>query len=109
MISDKDMQIIRNVVKAEIGAFGKDMEDAVNGELSEARDSISGAHKNILKLQAQLSAMREILIEKGLVSREAYNEASTQQLIKLDEAIKDARRAPSDAPKAKRAAVPLES
>lgn len=82
-LKPEDVKLVMGMVKAEVAQFAKRADQELTGELLECKQALDGANKNIFKLQAQLTGMKEMLVERGLVAREALYDKEQDAFVAL--------------------------
>lgn len=91
-IKPEDMELVVKMIRGEIKAFAKNADAIVMSELAELAQAMDASSVNIAKLQAQITALKEVLIQKGLVSRQALFEKENEALEKIQESIRAAQK-----------------
>lgn len=89
MIKPEDQKLIMGMIREEIKAFAKNADSVLMEELGECKQALDGANKNIFKLQAQLTALKLILFEKGIVGRDALYD---KEMTAFEDLVKSAQR-----------------
>lgn len=90
-MNQHDVGVIKKIVQAELKEFGRTVDGEFNPNFEEIKNALDGANKNIFKLQAQVTALKKLLIERGIIAEETFNVASgeaLEALVKLSHSSK---------------------
>lgn len=86
----EDTKVVLGLIREEIKAFAKNADAVILEEMFQCKQALDGANKNIFKLQAQLTAVKTMLCQRGLLPREALYEEENKA---LEDLIKTTRKA----------------
>lgn len=79
-MKQEDIGTVQRLIAAELKNFSKIVDSEIGSQLEDLAKALDGANKNIFKLQAQATALKELLVQRGIISRENFNEESASQL-----------------------------
>lgn len=86
-LNQKDTELINKLVeegvKDGLRRFAKKADELVQQELLQVKQALNGANRNILKLQAQLSAQRDVLLGAGTCSKANLDELAEARFKEL--------------------------
>lgn len=99
-IKPEDSKLIMGMIREEIKSFAKNADSVLMAELDECKQALDGANKNIFKLQAQVTAMKEMMFERGLVAREALYEKELSSFNALVKTSRDSQKETQEAGRA---------
>ncbi len=78
-----DMALIKRYIKDELSTVVDAFDETAMQNFHKVGKTCDGNTRNIFKLQAQMTALKEILIDKGLISRDALFERERRELDRL--------------------------
>lgn len=72
-MKNEDLQLVSRLVDEGLRKFAANADQFMSAEMGQVKQALDGANKNVLKLQAQVTALRSILVERGVISLEGYD------------------------------------
>ncbi len=79
-----DIELVKRLVRAEFKELVEVLDEVSATNLKAVGKTTDFNTHNIMKLQAQITAIKESLIEKGIVSRQRLNERENEALEKIE-------------------------
>ena len=79
-----ELEMIKRVVRAEVAELAEDFDNVQLTNLKTVSKCVDRNTHNVMKLQAQVTALKELLIASEVVSRQRLYEREKAELVRIE-------------------------